>query len=304
MRGGLRMGIFCWRVLAAALGAIAMITGPAFAAQPPSLNVMTINMQHKDRPHELKVMADYLRGNLDRVPDFILCQEVVFGRDEIMAPDTAAVLARELGYSSRGTKRKSDSEGVAIISRFPFLFYDELHLKAQTSPLLLGFNRVSVMGEFFVPKIGRVRVVNVHLTNWEFEHRIRARQVAETMKWLQDRQAKVPAAVTFFGGDFNSRRHWNEMKPLDELPTGKTLAFEDFNTTSPTMGSPGSPRKRIDFIFAATGGRLTFGSEKILFKDKLTDGDSSFHLSDHCAVLHHYDLKGNGPTQLSSLPQD
>src|SRR5262245_47995287 len=136
----LRMCLFSWRVLAVALGALALFTGPASAANPPSLNVMTINMWHKDRPHELRVMADYMRGNLEKLPDFILCQEVKFGRDDALAPDTAAVLARELGYSSRGTKRKSDNEGVAIISRHPFLYYDQLHLKAQTTRMLLGFN--------------------------------------------------------------------------------------------------------------------------------------------------------------------
>ena len=159
------MCLFCSRVLAVALGAVVLFTGPASAASPPSLNVMTINMEHKDRPHELRVAADYLRDRLEQLPDFILCQEVKFERDDELAPNTAAVLARELGYNCKGTKRKSDNEGVAIISRYPFLFYDELHLRAQTSPLLLGFNRVSVMGEFFVPKIGRVRVVNVHFTN-------------------------------------------------------------------------------------------------------------------------------------------
>ena len=35
---------------------------------------------------------------------------------------------------------------------------------------------------------------------------------------------------------------------------------------------------------------------------KLTDGDSSFHLSDHCAVLHHYSLKNAGPTAVSQAP--
>ena len=49
-----------------------------------------------------------------------------------------------------------------------------LELEAQTSRLLIGFNRVSVMGEFLVPHVGRVRVVNVHFTNWKFERRIRS----------------------------------------------------------------------------------------------------------------------------------
>jgi endonuclease/exonuclease/phosphatase family metal-dependent hydrolase len=268
---------------------ITLFIGLASAAQP-SLDVMTINLWHKNRPDELLAMVNHLRSDIDGVPDFILCQEVVFHRDEDQPTDTAKFLARQLGFHSKGTQRKSDREGVAIISRHPFLFYDELHLKAQTSRLLLGFNRVSVMGEFFVKGTGRVRVVNVHFTNWEFERRIRAKQLAETMRWIADRQAKVHCAVTFFGGDFNAKRHWDEMKPLDRLDSNGALLFEDFNTDAPSMGSPGKPNKRIDFIFVA-GGRLDFAGERILFQQRLSDGDSDFHLSDHVAVLHRYKLK-------------
>ena len=297
------MCLLSWRALGIVLGVVALITGPASAANEPSLNVMTINMQHRDRPNELRAAADYMRDHLEKLPDFVLCQEVKFERDDLLAPNTAAVLAREMGYDCKGTRRKSDNEGVAIISRYPFLYYDELHLRAQTSPLLLGFNRVSVMGEFFVPKIGRVRVVNVHFTNWAFEHHIRDKQLAETLEWIDQRQAKVHAAITFFGGDFNAKHNWNEMKQMGEAATTQ-MAFEDYNGVDPTQGSPGSPKKRIDYIFVSSANRLNFGGEKILFKDALKDGDSSFHLSDHCAVLHRYMLKTPGmPTAVSQGPQ-
>jgi endonuclease/exonuclease/phosphatase family metal-dependent hydrolase len=297
------MCLFCSRLLAVALGAVVLFTGPASAANPSTLNVMTINMEHRDRPRELRVAAEYMRNNLQQLPDFILCQEVKFERDDELAPNTAAVLGRELGYDCKGTRRKSDNEGVAIISRFPFLFYDELHLRAQTSPLLLGFNRVSVMGEFFVPRIGRVRVVNIHFTNWGFEHHIRDKQLAETLKWLDQRQEKVPAAITFFGGDFNAKRDWHEMKQVSH-DASTSMVFEDYNGSDPTQGSPGSPHKRIDFIFVSAANRLLFGGEQILFKDRLIDGDSSFHLSDHCAVLHQYTMKApGGPTAVSQGPQ-
>ena len=297
------MCLLSWRVLAVALGTLSLFTGRASAASEPSLNVMTINMEHRDRPHELRVAAEYMRDHLEKLPDFVLCQEVKFERNDVLAPNTAAVLAREMGYECKGTRRKSDNEGVAIISRYPFLYYDELHLRAQTSPLLLGFNRVSVMGEFFVPKIGRVRVVNVHFTNWAFEHHIRDKQLSETLEWIDQRQAKVHAAITFFGGDFNAKHNWNEMKQIGGAATTQ-MAFEDYNGVDPTQGSPGSPKKRIDYIFVSSANRLNFGGEKILFKDALKDGDSSFHLSDHCAVLHRYMLKIPGaPTAVSQGPQ-
>jgi endonuclease/exonuclease/phosphatase family metal-dependent hydrolase len=287
------MSICSLRVLVIAHVVIMLFIGLASAAEP-SLDVMTINLRHKNRPRELQAMADYLQSDLDRVPDFILCQEIIFGRsDDALSSDTARLLATKLQLHSKGTQRKSDREGLAIISRHRFLFYDELHLKAQTSRLLLGFNRVSVMGEFFVPKIGRVRVVNVHFTNWPFERRIRAKQLIETMQWIAKRQEKVHCAVTFFGGDFNAKRHWDEMEPLGVLDNKGTVIYEDFNTDSPSMGTPGSPDKRIDFIFVG-GGNMDFAWERILFKDRLSHPDGDFYLSDHVAILHRYVLKKTG----------
>src|SRR5262249_41212489 len=130
------------------------------------LSVMSFNMKHKDRPAELAVMANHLRTDGAESPRFLLLQEVGVGRSGVQGEgDTRAVLANELEYYCRGTKRSSDREGIAIASRYPFLYYAERSLKHQTSRMLLGFNRISVMGEFNVPEVGRVRVVNVHFTN-------------------------------------------------------------------------------------------------------------------------------------------
>jgi endonuclease/exonuclease/phosphatase family metal-dependent hydrolase len=303
------MSIGCARMLAIVAVVIGLVTGLAFAAAPgansasgtPKLDVMTVNLEHKDRPNELRAAADYLRTELERVPDFILCQEVMFKRRGDLK-DTAAVLANELGYESRGTKRKSDREGLAIISKYPFAFYDELHYKAQTTPLLLGFKRVSVMGEFLVPKVGRVRVVNVHFTNWGFERHVRKQQLKETMKWIADRQCQQPAVITFLGGDFNAKRHWNEMKKLDEKHGDGSIVFEDYNSDEPSQGLIGDPHQRIDYIFVSAGGGLEFKAEKIVFKEKLSDGNYEFRLSDHVAVLHSYVVKD--AAALARLPQE
>lgn len=255
------------------------------------LAVMTANLKHKDRPEELKIVVDHLRADVPRLPDFILCQEVVFKRSG-PEKNTAEVLARHLGYHTRGTKRTSDKEGLAIVSRYPFEYYGEKHLKAQTSRLLLGFRRVSVMGEFQVPGVGRVRVVNVHFTNWGFEARIRRKQLEETLAWINERDDKVPAAVTFLGGDFNAELHEGEMKALREPKLG-TPAFVSYNGKTPTKGSVGGDQKtRIDLLFVATPDRnWKLGREQVLWKDGLSWGphtDDVFYLSDHLPVYHLY----------------
>ena len=274
----------------------------SLASQQESLCLMTINLEHKDHPDELKVMAQTMRTTLAKLPDFILCQEVVFGRS---GPDnnTAAVLARCLGYYCYGTKRSSDHEGIALISRYPFVFYDHVELAAQTSRLLLGFNRVSIMGEFIVPGAGRVRVTNVHFTNWSFESRIRRKQVHETLQWVADRDAEQPVAVNFLGGDFNAEPDSGEIDTVRQftLPDGRR--FNDFNSLEPSRGRHGHPNKRIDYIFVASSPQqLSFAGERILFKESMLNGSSRFYLSDHVAVQHAYHLAKPLPTAL--LPGD
>lgn len=263
------------------------------AARPvDSIGVMTFNMKHKNRESELAAIGKSIRTDLARAPEIILCQEVVFGRDG--ANDhTAELLAKELGYYSKGTKRTSDSEGVGIVSKYPFAYYAERHLDAQTSPLLIGFRRVSVMGEFMVPGVGRVRAVNVHYTNWGFEAHVRRKQIEETLAWIGRREKEAPAAVTFFGGDFNAERDWDEMAWLDRAGGTYGLSFKDYNGETPSFGSPGKPRARIDFVFvAAKQNNLSLSEERVMWKDGLrkADGDH-FHPSDHLAVVHRYAVR-------------
>jgi endonuclease/exonuclease/phosphatase family metal-dependent hydrolase len=256
------------------------------------LSALTFNMEHRDRPDELAAMANGLTTELSRLPDFIMMQEVMFRRPSRKGEDnTAAVLANLLGYYSKGTKRTSDREGIAIASRYPFDYYDHLHLEAQTNRLLLGFRRVSVMGEFLVPAVGRVRVVNVHLTNWGFEAHVRAKQLEETLDWIAERQKQVPAEVTIFGGDFNIEPGWRELGLVNEATHTLGMRFHDYNTEQYTHGPEGHPRHRVDYIFiSAPHAQIKMHGERRMFVDGLTDhrdGDV-FHVSDHVPVLHEY----------------
>lgn len=253
-----------------------------------SLSVMSINLWHRDEPAQLLAMARRLRTDTVKVPDFIACQEVVFNRDSDLE-DTAQVLASYMGYYSRGTKRTSDREGIAIVSRYPFAYYAEKRLEAQTSRLLAGFNRISIMGEFMVPGLGRVRVANVHLTNWGFEHHIRRKQLDETLDWIARREQAVPAAVTFLGGDFNAERHEDEMDPLATSRVGGRIRFCDFNSDEPSKGSPGNPKRRIDYVFVSAARHpVRLVQEKLLWKDGIRVGNKIVHPSDHLGVVHVY----------------
>jgi len=254
------------------------------------LSVLSFNMEHHDRPPELAVMADRLRADFAETPDFILMQEVMFGRAKRSGEDnTAAVLANDLGYYCRGTQRSSDREGIAIASRYPFLYYASRELEHQTSRVLMGFNRVSVMGEFKVPDLGRVRVVNVHLTNWDFDARVRRLQLEETLEWVGQRQKDVPADLIIFGGDFNIKADSDDLDMMYDVALCGGVEYRGYNNPQATTRNN---TKRVDYIFIATPGQrsdLAYLSEQTLFRDGLVHADGRrFRISDHTPVLQEY----------------
>lgn len=260
------------------------------------LSVLSFNMQHRENPSQLGVMAERLESEFAESPDFILCQEVLFGRSARKGEEnTAAVLANNLGCHWQATKRTSDREGVAIISRYPFVHYEERHLKSQTSRLLLGFRRVSVMGEFMVPSVGRVRVVNVHFTNWGFEKHVRTKQLRETLEWMAQRDSQVPADITILGGDFNIEPDGDELRLVTEGAFARRFNFHNFNTTDPTRGGQGNPNVRLDYIFISSPKQdveYVRKEDQRLWTEGLVarPGGRRFWLSDHLPVLHEYEL--------------
>jgi endonuclease/exonuclease/phosphatase family metal-dependent hydrolase len=269
---------------------VAPAATPAVAAAPTPrpLNVMTVNLEHHDKPFELQTVAGLLKANAARTPDFIFCQEVLFNRGET-ENSTADVFAREMGYHVRGTKRTSDREGIAILSKYPIEYYDSINLKSQTSRLLLGFRRVSTMAETTVPGVGRVRLVNVHFTNWGFETRVRRAQLQETLEWAAARERTAPAALTFLAGDFNAEPDFAEMALIKDRTVTGPLAFRDSNGSAYSQGSKGNPSKRIDFIFVSGPNQPAFSGEELLWRGGVPTADGgSFYLSDHLAVLHRY----------------
>jgi endonuclease/exonuclease/phosphatase family metal-dependent hydrolase len=275
---------------------------PEIVGANDCLSVMSFNMHHRDRGNELAAMARDLRSRSDEIPDFILLQEVVFrGSNSKGEDNTAATLGNDLDYYCRGTKRSSDHEGIAILSRYPFAYYASRELEAQTSRALLGFNRVSVMAEFKVPDIGRVRVVNVHFTNWGFEERVRRKQLTETLQWAAQRQREVPADVIVFGGDFNIEPQWDELQLVFDTQVTGGIEYRNYNDPAAlTFGSKGDPGKRVDYIFIAEPNRtsdLAHMSEECLWKHgvKLASSGKTFFPSDHLPVVHEYRVLNAAP---------
>jgi endonuclease/exonuclease/phosphatase family metal-dependent hydrolase len=280
------------------------VNDPEVTGQSDSLSVMQYNMHRRDRPNELQVVAADLRDRVAEVPDFILLQEVMHERDEDKGTEinTAIVFAKELGYCCRSTQRNTDREGSAIISRYPFAYYEARQLKAQTSKWALGQNRISIMGEFQVPNVGLVRVVNVHFTNWGYADDVRGAQLQETLEWIAARQREHPASAIILGGDFNAVPSGSELDVIRDTAITGGLVFHDYNDHStPTFGKEDGVRRRLDYIFIATPSRtaLTCTGEECLWPNALvipTTGHR-FVPSYHKAVVHRYRI---GPATAST----
>jgi endonuclease/exonuclease/phosphatase family metal-dependent hydrolase len=273
---------------------------PKLAGNKTCLSIMTFNMAQRDRPKDFRAVADDLCCKAYESPDFILLQEVLFERDKKTGPEpnTAAALAADLGYFCRATQRDNDDEGIAILSRYPFVYYEARQLKAQTTKWALGKDRVSVMGEFKVPDVGLVRVTNVHLTNWAASDETRAAQLTETLQWIAARQEAVPADVILLGGDFNTEAGWHEMNVVFDKSITGGLVFRDYNDRSqPTFGKEDSPTKRLDYIFVATPKGYDLKpcmAEEILWRQGLLVPETKRHFmpSDHAAVLQRFAIAG------------
>lgn len=270
------------------------IQADAVSPPPSSISVMTANLHRNTRHDDMRLFADNVRTDLAGNPDFILCQEVMFSP---LGPNqsSAGALAKRLGYDWRGNPRGALSmEGSAILSRYPFLYYDALTLKSSPSRWKLGFRRMSVMGEFAVPGVGRVRVVNVHFQDCPIQSENRRAQLAETLQWTIDRDGVAPAVITFLGGDFNAEPTAPEFDALNS-PESR-MAFQNFNTNrlSKFDKQMRSCILRLDNIYVArvNGGPIILKSEDILWKEGMRDRDGSRRfVSDHLPMMHTYSLQ-------------
>ena len=274
---------------------------PRCPAASNCIRVLSYNTKHRDVPIQRHAVANAIKADLNPLPDFILLQEVVFGRPKKKGLDnTAAELAQLLGYECRGTAREDGMEGVAIISRCSFEHYECKHLQARDSLFSGGFPRVSIMGEFLDPEIGRIRVVNVHLAYQPSKHDTRRTQLKETLIWMADRQRKVAADVIILGGDFNIEPEWDELKMLQDAQQCGGLQFIDGNTKAFTSGDVGNIYRRVDYLFAASPQRtITSSGETVLWPNGIptADGASRLWPSDHLPVLQVFSVDSSAATR-------
>jgi endonuclease/exonuclease/phosphatase family metal-dependent hydrolase len=253
-------------------------------APPASLSVLSANLHRNRSPADMRLLAANVHRDLSDGPDFVLCQEVMFSPLG-PAQSSAAALARGLNYHWAGNPRGAISaEGSAILSRYPFIY---------SSRWRLGFRRMSVMGEFDVPGIGRVRVINVHFQDKPAHADNRRAQLAETLRWIEARERRCPATITILGGDFNAEPDAPEFAAL--FSPESATSFQSFNTKRLSTLDKTLRRRvlRLDNIYIASSDPNLIGDgvERVLWPVGLSSGDGRWlYVSDHLPILHVYSL--------------
>jgi endonuclease/exonuclease/phosphatase family metal-dependent hydrolase len=240
----------------------------AAALTEKNLNVFSFNIKRNGdlREKALKIARD-LNSLGQYKPEFILLQEVK-GEDNAGSPEK--VLGAALGgyYSNFSSKTGSKKgEGSAIVSKYPFQYYD-YKIFSPSLPL----KRIAIMGEFAVPGVGLVRIVNVHLSWQPMLEGSRSKQIKTVLDWLQERETKKKADLVFFGGDFNLHPDSSDLR--------KTLTYKNspfINLNNPDSDTRGSAR--VDYIFASTSDHHSVkGLREYVYNNDVSDHKGILHL--------------------------
>ena len=175
-------------------------------------------------------------------------------------------------------------EGVAILSRYPFLKQSSKYVSNSHSHDSIHSRRI-VMVQVNVPYMGLINVYSAHLSWWEDGF---AEQFKRLSKWATDNQTKEVKG-TLLCGDFNitaGSEGYNLVVSANEyddqfLAANAHGVFEKiFKVNDPYWRHMLADDYRIDYIFMNKDSELQVTSGDVLF----TDQDYG-RVSDHCGYL-------------------
>ena len=243
--------------------------GRNYRAQRGTLKVLTLNLhtwQEEDQLRKFGTVAQAIR-ELDL--DLVCLQEVGENWNEgagDWATNAARIINAQLprpfhlhaDWSHLGFDRYR--EGVAILSRHPFLQTDSGYVSESQDPYDIHARKV-VMAQVRVPNMGPVNVFSAHLS-WPSDGFYP--QFERLQRWAEERQAPEVAG-TLVCGDFNiaagseAFRHVVDTGAFEEqfLKIAKPAVFQRVfrERRGDPLQWPGDDG-RIDFIWLNAGARL------------------------------------------------
>jgi maltose 6'-phosphate phosphatase len=147
-------------------------------------------------------------------------------------------------------------EGVAILSRYPFVVKDAKYVSAMQDVYDIHARKV-VMAQVDVPYFGVVNVFSVHLSWWEngFQEQF------ENLRCWAEGEQKPHVAATFLCGDFNNAAN---SEGFDILSRDYEDQFLKVNVQRVDRGTDG----RIDYVLLKKGAPLSVRTARRLFTEK------------------------------------
>jgi maltose 6'-phosphate phosphatase len=250
--------------------------GANYVARHQRLKVLTLNLHCYQEEQQHDKFARIARAINDLDADVVCLQEVGElwndGHGDWQS-NAARIIKDQLAqpyhyhgdWSHRGFEKYR--EGVAILSKFPFVSRDSGYISPVQDPNNINSRRV-VMGQVDVPYLGLVNIFSVHLSWWDSGFR---EQLKNLVGWAEHRHSD-PVAATLLCGDFNNPAR-------SEGYCLATEKYEDqFLKANPAVAR--NHDQRIDYIFARKGSRLQAVSARMLF----TNSDYG-RVSDHPAFF-------------------
>jgi maltose 6'-phosphate phosphatase len=236
--------------------------GQNYLARHDRLKLMTLNLHCFQEERQLDKFTQIARAIRDLQVDVVCLQEVGepwnggygdwnYNAAKLIRDRLGESYAVYTDWSHLGFGQYR--EGVAILSRYPFVAQDSRYL-SPTQDAYDIHTRKAVMACIHVPYFGVINIFSVHLSWWENGFQ---QQFENLRRWAESKETSEVVA-TFLCGDFNTAAH----------TTGYTLLsqeYEDqfFKANAPRLSQVDD--RRIDYLFMKRGNPLRVVSAGQLF---------------------------------------
>ena len=301
--------------------------GAAAGKKLKKLNILTINLMlinpqslpesAFDWPIRADTLVSFVQQQevLGEPVDFILCQEGHGGElSKILGGGGDTILDLQQRLKASGLTYyaasivcfpNTDTGGyplesnflVGILSKYPILQVEQGELTCDATLPPESKIRKAIACITLVPGIGRVNLFSAHLSDYCGGNVDQGEQLIAFFKSVAD---TYPAALYILGGDFNATRDsglysylTNVIKLVDTFAAANDLSTNPGDTFA-VPGNPFGPDagpRRIDYIFAITGGQKPMNPNAaplgVIASRVALNGtqDLGGFMSDHCGVL-------------------
>ena len=203
---------------------------------------------------------------------------------------TTDQLALELGWKSYSERRVSDNEGLGVLYPKRADIEEILTLQLRAKASAKDFSRMALMARINHSKIGKIRVVNVHLAHQVDGGNIRKNQLREVIAWIQELEKSDPSDLVVMGGDFNTGTTEQSYSAEFDILTKSSFRFKRVQSSGASYSYKDMKtgnRRLIDHFFVSQANRLSIKSVNAMIYREITD----LKISDHNLLILKIDIE-------------